>query len=841
MEKRILTPEEFYGHQIGADRKLARWDKIVEYFWHLDASPCVKVVELGKTTDGHPFLLAVISSPDNLKDLERIRETNWRLAHPKGLSEKEIDEMVSEGKAVVSMTMSVHASEIGGTQTSSELAHELATSSDPELVKIRENTVLLLIPSANPDGNMMVVDWYNKYLGTEYEGGPLPYLYNRYIGHDNNRDAFHITQVESKILTKFFFRDWYPQAQIDFHHMGSYGARFYIPPHMDPLFEFVDPLVWAEQQLYGGMMMLELEAAGKTGIETQATYPADGGPYWDESPVMHGICGMLTESASANLATPNYVHYQQLGAGRGRPEYRTQMSFPHPWPGGWWRLRDVVEQQKIAAFAALKAAANMRERILKNMYLKAKRQIEAGSTKPPYAFIFSPKQHDTLVALKLLDKLHEAGVEVHRAETAFECEGSTYPKGTYVVFSSQIARPYIFKLMKQTFYHDGPWSRSSDGSPLAPYDYATSTLNEFWGVKVVAASEPLKGDFRSCASIRYPRGKVEASKDGYLLDPRINRCFAVVNALLKNGRQVYRVTQPVQGLPAGAFYVPEVEGQVEELEQHAARHHLTFHAVKSPDFERKPVRQLRIGLYKRYWGGNMQEGWIRWLFEQEYGFPYNTLLDSEVKAGSLAEKYDVLLFPSDAKCYITGEGIEEHNRKTNPKYVLPKYPPDYKSGIGKEGVEKTKEFVEAGGTIIAIGEATELAIDELKLPIRNVLKELKPKEYFCPGSTLKVSIDMTHPLTYGVAEDCLVLQIRSSPAFEIGNTAKNEDYRVIVSFPEERMMESGWLIGEKNLSNKASLIEAKAGKGRAILFGFSPEARAITEGTFKFLFNALLG
>ena len=840
MEMKIPSPEEFFGFRMGADRRLARWDRIVEYFWQLDRSPCVKVVELGKTTMGNPFLLVIITSPENMENLEEIRKVSWRLAHPRGLSEEEAERLVSRGRAVVSMTMSVHASEVGGTQMAPELAYELATSDDPEYQKIRRETVLLLVPSANPDGQIMVVDWYNKWLGTEYEGCPLPWLYHKYVGHDNNRDAFHITQVESKMLTRLLFKEWYPQAQVDFHHMGSYGARFYIPPHMDPIYEHVDPLVWAEQRLYGGVMLAELEAAGKTGIETQATYPADGGPYWDEAPIMHNICGMLTESASAKLATPIYIHYQQLEPSRrGRPEYRPQMVFPHPWPGGWWRLRDIVEQQKIAALAVLKCAASFRERILRNMYLKARRQMEWGRSRPPYAFIIPLKQHDVLTMLELLQKLQAADVEVHRAREAFRAEGVLYPEGTYVVFTAQPCRPYVLKLLKQTFYHDGPWTRKPDGTPLPPYDLATDTLHEFMGVRVIEVSKPFEGDFELCETIPLPEGGVEESEKGYLLDGRLNRSFAVVCALLKEGVEVHRVQEPVGDLPKGSFYIPPQPGLEEKLREYACSHHVTFKAVESVDFERRALRLLRVGVYQRYYGGNIDEGWTRWLLEQ-YGFEYETVRDAEIKEGKLAERFDVLILPSDHKSLILGEKIEEYYRKIRPKYVMPKYPPEYRSGIGEEGVKKLREFVEAGGTLVTLGRASDFAIEELKLPIRNVVKDLKPKDFLCPGSTLKVRVNMDHPLAYGVAEDCLIL-FRNFPVFEIQKTMNNEDYQVVVSYPEERILQSGWLIGEKYLSRKAALIEAKMGKGRVILFGFSPQFRAITAATFKFLFNCLLG
>ncbi|MBM3291274.1 peptidase M14 family protein, partial [Candidatus Bathyarchaeota archaeon] len=756
METKILSPEEFYGFKMGTEKKLVRWDKIVKYFWHLNNSPCVQVSEIGKTTMGNPFLLACISSPENIKNLEKIRETSLKLSHPEGLGKEQIEKLVTEGKSVISMTMSVHASEIGGTQMCSELAYELAISNEPRIQKIRDNTVLVLVPSSNPDGNIIVVDWYNKWLGTEYEGGPLPFLYHKYVGHDNNRDAFHITQVESKHLSQILFRDWYPQAQVDFHHMSSYSARFYIPPHMDPLYEHIDPLVWTEQQLYGASMILELEAAGKTGIETQASYPGDGGPYWDESPSMHGICGMLTESASANFATPIYIHKQQIEPSRrGRPENRVQMNFPHPWQGGWWCLRDIVEQQKIAAFATLNAAANYRERILQNMVLKAQRQINVGKTKAPYAFIISPDQHDHLVALKLLNKLQAAGVTIHQSKNTFEYEGITYPKDTYVIFTSQITRPYIMRLLKPAFYHDGPHSRRNDGTPLPPYDLASNYFVDFWGVKVIEAIKPIKGEFTENFGIHYPVSPINSSENGYIININNNESFAVANKLLKKEKQIYRILEEVDDLPIGSFYLPYQEGIKEEIT--SLNQHTPIYSPSHTNFNKQEIKSQKIGVYQRLWGGNMEEGWIRWLFDNEYYFNYKTLLDEEIKKDKLIDRYDIIIIPGDAKCMITGEGIEEHNKKTNPKYVLPKYPPEFRSGLGKEGVEKLKEFVEAGGTLITFAESSEFAIEELKLPLKNAIKDINPKDFFCPGSTLKTEINTKHPLAYGIPENTNIL------------------------------------------------------------------------------------
>ena len=843
MSPEIPSPEEFYGHKMGADRKLARWDKIVEYFWVLDKSPCVKVVELGQSTEGNPFLLAIVSSAENIKNADKIRDMSWKIAHPKGLTKKEVEKIVKEGKTVVAMTNSLHASEVGGTQMSSELAYELATS--PEHEQIRQNTVLLLVPSFNPDGNIMVVDWYNKTLDTEYEGTSTPYLYHKYVGHDNNRDAVHNSQVESQMVSQFMYKEWYPQAYIDHHHMGGTGARFYIPPFANPVNDVVDPLIWTEQTLYGGMMATMLESQGMTGVEQAATYPGEFMPTFNYIPCWHNICGMLTESASARLATPSYVHYHQLrGSSRGRPEYRTQMGFAHPWPGGWWKLRNVVEQQKVASLACLTVVAQSRELILKNMHMKATRNIEKGEKEAPYAFIIKPEQHDELTAYKFMKTLMDMDVVISRSTREFKAEGVTYPRGTYVVFAAQPCRPYIISLLKRTFYYAGPYSFDDKGKPKAPYDLCSYTIGEFMGIGLHETKKAFEGSFEELTSIRYPRGNVDKTTKGWLLDCRTNESFAAVNRLLRRGVEIHRTDEPVtvgeHHFSKGSFYVPLNDGVEKEVKRQSKRHHLNFVDTTENDFHSNPVKMLRIGMYHRYRGGNMDEGWTRWLLEQ-YRFRFKKLMDNDIKRGKLINKYDVIILPSDTKEMITGEGLEEYYKKRfGGARAPPKYPKEYATGIGKEGVEKLKDFVEAGGLLLCFANASEFAIEFLGLPVKNVIKDIASTEFFCPGSTLRVDVNYDNPLTQGVQDDLSIIYRRNA-VYEVASGKESHNMQVVLSYPESHIMQSGWLIGEKYLSRKAALIDAKKGEGRAVLFGFSPQFRAQSDASFKLFFNCFYG
>ncbi len=346
----ITSPEKFFGFRLGSDRKIARWDRIVEYYRLLEkeAGGKLKVVEMGPTTMGNPFLLVIITSPANMSRLESLRQINLRLSDPRGLSEAEAAKLVAEGRAVVCQTMSLHATEIGGTQMAPELAYDLVSRQDDDTRRILENVIFLLIPCFNPDGALMVADWYEKTLGTEYEGSNLPWLYHKYAGHDNNRDAFQLNLVESQYAAKILFRDWIPQAYIDHHHMGSYGARLYVPPYAEPIRPHADPLVWREMSWYGAHIAYKEEEAGLSGVINMAQFSGWGhfGFHWITP--FHNIAGMLTESASARLATPIYIHPDQLRGGtRGLPAYEPQTTFPNPWPGVWWRLQGISSRAMI--------------------------------------------------------------------------------------------------------------------------------------------------------------------------------------------------------------------------------------------------------------------------------------------------------------------------------------------------------------------------------------------------------------------------------------------------------------------------------------------------------------
>jgi len=844
----VTSPEEFFGFKLGGDRKIARWDKIVEYFCLLEKqSDKIKVIDMGPTTEGNPFLLVIISSSENISNLDHLKEVNAKISDPRGLSEEEIKELIEEGKVVICQSMSLHATEIGGTQMAPELAYDLLTRTDEETKRILENVIFLMIPCFNPDGQIMVTDWYYKWLGTEYEGCNLPWLYHKYVGHDNNRDAFMCNMVESQYAAQIMYQEWHPQAYLDHHHMGSYGARFYIPPYCEPIHPHADPLIWREISWYGAHMAVKLEEKGKAGVLNAAQFPGWGhlGFHWLGN--YHNIASMLTESASAKLATPIYIHKSQLrgdkrGSIRGFPHYKPQTNFPHPWSGGWWRLRDIVEQQKIAAWALLDLAARHKATVLWNAYLKAKRQIERGIKGKPKAYVIPKPQHDPLTAVKLVNKLLMQGIEILQANSDFKADGITYPAGSYVIRLDQPKMGVIKTLLGRTLYPDDAWTREPDGSPSRPLDTATDTIAEYMGVRVDPVNCHFEGDFEKVTKPVKISGKIVGeSKIGYIFDGRLNDSFKTVNLLLSKGVKVIRVDEEIyiggKTFPPGAFVVAaELKNILKEIAPDTG---ITFYALeKELEVKNHEVKQQRIGMYQRYWGGNMDEGWTRWLLEQ-FNFPYATLKDDDIKKGGLKERFDIVILPDDPIPFITGEGIEEWWKEHRPEWPLPVFPPEYRSGIGDEGVQALKRFVEEGGTLVTFNQACDFAIEKLELKIKNVLKDKKPKEFFCPGSTLRAKIENYHPLGYGMPEEAFIF-FWNSPAFEILPSHFNERYEVIVQYPEKDILQSGWLIGEELISNKAAMISAKYGEGRAILIGFRTQFRGQTHGTFKLLFNSLI-
>ena len=835
----IPSPEDFFGHQMGADRQLAHWPQLVEYYELIDAaSDRVHVVHMGPSTLGEPFLSIFVSSPENLARLDDFQRMNAVLQDPRGHTEDEIDDAIVNGKVVFVQSYALHSTEVAGSQSPAEIMYLFATRDDDEIHEILDNTISILIPAFNPDGVGIVNEWYDRWVGTEYEGASPPELYHHYIGHDNNRDAFMQNTVESRYGGEIMFREWIPQAFVDHHQMGAYTARIYLPPYAEPIRPEGDPLVWREMAWYGAHMAYRMEEMGFEGTVNAAIYSGWGhfGFHWITP--FHNIAGMLTESASARLATPLYVHPDQLRGSRQLPEYEAQTTFPNPWPGGWWRVRDIVERQIVATFSPLEIAAKNRETVLRNAYNKASRQIQRGLDGDVKAYVVPAAQHDPLTMARMVNKLLLQGITVERAPAGFTHEGRVYGAGSYVVSMAQPKRGVIRWLLGQTYYPDNSYTRTAEGDPIRPYDMSADVIAEFMGVRVDPVGTAVEAPLAVVGGMVEPRGTVAAeAPNGYRIDGSRNDAFRAVNLLFDAGAAAQRVTQAGSGTAPGDFIV-EPGADMVALEEIAAATGVDFDALEwDPSTISQPITRQRIGMYQRFYGGNMDEGWTRLLLE-EFGFAYTSLLDDEILAGNLHERWDVIILPNDTKQMMLGpSGPPQGGRGPDPSGT----PPDYRSGFGQEGAAALEAFVENGGTLVTIAQAGDLVLDEFDVPVRNAVAGMWGNDFWAPGSMLKVKVDTSSPFAYGMPGDALAAYLAGGQVYETVPGARSADVHRVVTYIDRDILQSGWLLGEEAIANKAAMVSVAHGEGTIVMIGFRAQHRAQTHGTFKLFFNALVG
>ncbi|HVF86261.1 MAG TPA: M14 family metallopeptidase, partial [Pyrinomonadaceae bacterium] len=773
----IPAPRAVLGFTPGDDRRLADWKQISNYFKLLDAaSSRVTVETVGETTLGRPLLVALVSAPENIRDLGKYKEIQRRLADPRTVrNDAERDRLIREGRTIVAVSCSIHSTEVVGSQMAMQLTYELATAQDAETVEMLRNTILLLIPSANPDGNAIVADWYRRTLGTPDEGVEPPELYHHYAGHDNNRDWFMLNLKETQALTRLFWKEWFPQIVYDVHQQGATGSRFFIPPFYDPPNPAIAPLLLREVALIGHKIAADMQSAGVQGVVTNAMYDTWWHGGFRTAPYYHNSVGILSEAASAKLMTPMNVTGAELEKtkSRGMPAGALQpaTNFPDPWPGGLWRPRDIMNMELIAVRSVLSMAAKYRERYLRNFYQLGRDAVsEHAAPDSPLAYLIPAGQGKDENVAKMIGALVAQGVEVHRMNQELYLthapqqdvrKAHETPGGSYLVFLAQPYRANVRALFERQVY---PERRTDGGEAERPYDVAGWTLPLQMGVEAL----PVFG----------------------VREPESARRLAPIT----DEREVRRDLglRPKSG-------------------------------DKSP-IATPLTRPVRVGLYKS-WTNSMDEGWTRFVFDT-FNVPYTNLRDRDARGGNLRVRFDVIVLPD-----MTLKDIVE-GREAG------KYPAEYVGGIGEAGVKSLREFIEAGGTLLCFDSSSELAIKRFGLPVRNALEGIKTSEFYCPGSILALDVDTAHPMARGMSRDVNAYFINSS-AFEIvGDSSR---VRVVARYAEKDMLRSGWLLGEKYLTGKAALVEVKLGKGRVVLFGFRPQHRAQTWGTFPFIFNAING
>jgi hypothetical protein len=810
----VPAPESVLGFVPGEDRKLASWGQVLDYLRVLDAASArVSVEEVGKTTGGRPFVIATVTSEANHARLEEIRRDNARLADPRGLGDAEAEHLVARGKTIVAMAYSIHSTEVGGTLAALRLLHRLAASDDKQVQAMLDATVLLVIPSHNPDGTDIVNEWYRKQLGTPYEGTPPPVLYHPYVGHDNNRDWYMFTQQETLLTLLYLHQRWHPQIFHDVHQMGARGARLFVPPYADPWEPNVDPALTAAVGALGSHVASRLTTAGRSGIVTGALFDA-----WTPArayPHTHGGVRILSETASARIASPLEVKREEL-EGRGS-EYDPRTAsgnFPAPWPGGTWRLADIVETQLQASLAILEHAAQNREHWLRTA-LVARRN--AVARREPFAFVIPPGQADASAVRRLVEVLRLGEVEVERAQAPFVAGERRYPSGTLVVRLQQPASGFAKTLLERQRYPDR--RDYAGGPPKAPYDVTAHTLPLLLGVQVESVAAPFEAELTALGDAAFEPGRVEGRGPRFALG-HSSGDLAALGRLLARGVEARWSLDAFEDagrrFPAGTLLVPgsarrTLEPLVAELGIVARAVHARPHSLT--------LRTPRVGLY-RSWVPSMDEGWTRFVFEKEMGVAYQSLVDRDVRAGRLAERFDAIVLPDQSEATLRGG----HAKGSMPE--------EYTGGLGAEGAEALRAFVETGGTLVALDTASGYAIEALGLKLKDALAGVDAKTFYCPGSILEVSVDTQQPLAHGLAPT-LPVWFEGSPAFEV------QQGLVLARYGDGDPLLSGWLLGGERLRGRAALVEVPVGKGRVVLLGFRPQYRAQSRVTYAALLNAL--
>ena len=808
-------PRSFLGFQVGADRKLADWSQIVAYFEELSRSDRVLVENVGETTEGRPFLVATISSAENMARLDAIRTLNLRLADPRGLGSSQADRLVASGKTIVAMSHGIHSTEVGPSQMAMELAYRLATSQEPELLEILDQTVVLMIPSHNPDGTQKVVEWYRQSVGSPYEGGSIPFLYHHYTGHDNNRDWYMFTQAESRLTARFVYDRWRPQIVHDLHQMGTRGARIFVPPYVDPWEPNVDPALVAAANALGVHMAARLISEGKPGVLTHAIYDA-----WTPArayPHTHGGVRVLSECASARLASPIEVRFEDLEGGRGYDPQRASWNFPLPWKGGTWRLRDIVDYELSASLALLAHAARNRRFWLDN-FLRVNRR--AASRSQPFAFVLPAAQRDPLATAKLLDVMRLGGVEVHRARDRFWAGGVLHQPGAHVIRMAQPFSAFAKTLLEPQRY---PTGRLVEGAPpQRPYDVTAHTLPLMMGVEVAAVTAPFQAPLELLEQADVRPGSVVGA-GAYLALGHTSGDLIALGRLLREGVEMRWATEPFtdrgRSYPAGTLLAPGSTRS--RLAGYARELGVTAHGVDAAPAALR-LHLPRVGLYQS-WVASTDEGWTRFVFERQVEVEYETLHDADIRAGRLQQRFDVIVLPDQPAAQI----LNGHSAGALPD--------EYVGGLGGQGAAQLEAFVTAGGTLIALNRASELAIAELDLPVTNVLAaagDASASGFSCPGAILSVRVDPAHPLAHGL-EDPASVWFENGPAFVLtaGTT--------VAAYAEENPLRSGWIQGSEQLQGRAALVDIPHGRGRVVLFGFRPQFRAQTWATYVPLLNAI--
>ncbi len=879
----ITTPFEEFGFNLGDDYQLASYTQL-EAYWNQLASESDRMAleVIGTTAEGRPIYMAIITSAENHEKLDRYKDISARLALAEGISEAEARELAAEGRSVVWIDGGLHASEMLGAQQLMELVYQMVSRTDDETLRFLDDTILLAT-CVNPDGLELVADWYMREPDPEERSiADLPRLYQKYTGHDNNRDFYMSSQPETQAINSILYGEWFPQIVYNHHQTGPAGTVLFAPPFRDPFNYNYDPLIVTSLDLVAGAMHSRFLAEGKAGatMRSGATYST----WWNgglrTSPYFHNMIGLLTEAIGS--PTPQEIPFvveRQLPQG----------DYPSPIEPQTWHFRQSVEYSMTANRAVLDFASRYRDILLFNIWRMGTNSIERGSRDswtitpkrvssvdaqvqadgtdstndsdeqdPKYfemlrdpdlrdarGYIISSRQADFLTATKFVNVLIKNGVQIHRATRAFQVEGRSYPAGSFVVKAAQAFRPHVLDMFEPQDYPD---DFAYPGSPpTAPYDTTGWTLAYQMGVEFDRILEDFDGPFEEIdGAAEHPAGQIIRLPDteGFFLSHAVNDSFIAVNRLLKDGESVHWLRDSVNAngkpYPVGTMYIPAGAETLPRLAQLAAELGLDFEATTAePAADAFELDAVRVGLWDRY-GGSEPSGWTRFLLEN-FEFSFEVVYPPLLDRGNLASRFDVLIFVDD--------GIPSSDQEDSSLVAARDFPDQYGSQVGKVTLTRTvprlREFLEAGGTILTIGGSTVLA-NHLGLPVSDALLERLPggeeqtlpqERFFIPGSLLRVQVNDDHPLAFGVGSEVDVV-FSSSPTFRLDPEAAASRIEPVAWFGENPLR-SGWAWGENYLADTVAVIDATVGAGKLFLFGPEIAFRAQPHGSFKFLFNGI--
>jgi hypothetical protein len=872
----VPTPESVLGHKPGDDFYLASYDESLAYFQKLAASTDkLKLVKAGKTTQGRDWYFAIISSPQNLRDFEKYRDAAKRLALVKGLGEPEARALSKTGKVLVHIDGGLHATEVAGAQHTIQLAYNLVSGNTPEIQSILDNVIVYLWFCINPDGQNMVAHWYKQNLKTPFEVSNMPGLWQEYIGHDNNRDGYMNNMIESQVVTKYEL-EYYPTVFYNHHQTAPFPARIWIPPFGDPVSAETNPLMWRWINKFGMSMAAYLDEHDLPGAMHRGRFDDWYPGFIDHVNNFRNTISFLTETALYRYATPHFYTIDEFP--RDKQDLHTEVFYPSPWKGGWWRLSDATNTMLASSMAVLDTAAKYREELLYTRYEAGLQTIEKFKKDPPYAYVIPNEQRDLPTAQVLVQKLITNGIEVERASDNFKANGVTYKAGSWVVLMDQPFAGLVKELFEVQKYPEfrstgapitndpggrgggggggggrggaaggrgnaaaapapaapaqanaaaagggrgGRGNAAPAGTPAAPdtlsqlpYDVTGWTLPMQMGVEVVAVAEPVSDDARHTLKridkVDILPGKVEGSGPVFAFSHNSNAALKAVNEILDAGGSVtFGKTDDMIYATGRAAPILQKNGvDAKSLSEAPAGF-----AVKKP----------RIAIYEP-WSGNIDQGWTRWILEQ-FDFQFARVRNAEIQAGHLRDKYDTIV--------LAEMGTRQIMDGMQPGTV----PGEYAGGIGEDGADALREFVDRGGTLITLGNASAFPIDEFKVPVANALAGLRPDQFFCSGTLLKTEVkESAHPLVAGLPSDPTVMFERNV-AFD---TRPGFRGKILAAYPKDRNpLRSGYLLGPEHLEGKAAALDVNYGTGHIVMIGFRTQWRAQSHGTYKFLFNAL--